>query len=181
MAVVSVEEFAQHMNMTTPQAESSEYRKLAEHLDSAIENVEARVGPLSDVAQTYPVHASGKYLVLPVTHVTQVTTLVDPSGNTVTLNPANVDLLSGVITMPYSRTGAWQVTASTREHAASVKLAVKIIAAHLWETQRGRGDATRAGMFGGGGDDTVPNTPIGFAVPSRAADLLAPFVLPGIG
>lgn len=167
---VTLAELTSFMNTS---ATGEDETKLQEHLDAALEWVEARVGLLTGVSREYPVYATGRYVVLPVTHLIGDVTVIDPRGNTVT--PRSIDRLAGIVEVPTAVHGDWTITASTREHGAAVKLAVKIIASHLWETQRGRGSgAPRDAMMAGGGVDATAGR--GYAIPHRAADLLKPFL-----
>lgn len=154
-------------------------RTLAESLAAAVEWVETQVGPLDSVTRDYTVYPSGRALVLPDTHLVAVTAIADPDGRAVTI-PADVNRLAGVITFPGRlRGGEWTVTATSREHGSAVALAVKIIAAHLFDVKRGgSNDGPRAEIFNpvNGGQPGGGRT--GFAVPSRAVQLLAPFRRP---
>lgn len=168
---VSIAELKAHMHFSPTGPEED---RLQEHLDAALEWVEARVGLLSGVGRDYSVYAAGRYVVLPVTHLTGDVTVTDPNGNTVT--PRSLDRLAGIVEVSGAVRGDWTVNASTREHGKAVKLAVMIIASHLWETQRGRdAGAPRSAMLAAGGMDVTP-TGSGYAIPNRARDLLKPFL-----
>lgn len=172
---VTVAEFANHMNKPDPDPEDQ--AKLQDHLDAALEWVTEKVGPLTGVAQDFAVFTGGRFLVLPATHLLAVVSVTDPFGNDVTIAAQKIDRLAGIIEVPRSVSGEWTVRASTREHGKAVRLAVLIIASHLYETQRGRaGNAPRDAMHASGGMEGG-STPVGFAIPNRAADLLAPFVI----
>lgn len=153
-------------------------RKLAEEcLSAAIEYTASKVGPLEPAGEdegltvTREVYPSGRFLVLPVTHLTGTITVEDPDGAAVT--PRDVNALAGVIELPYAPRSSrpWRVRSTSREHGASVKLAVKIIAAHLWQLQRRQPGTAATAAYQVG--DAAPKT--GFAIPARAAQLLAPF------
>ncbi|MGN8245240.1 hypothetical protein ACTHAM_002359 [Cellulomonas soli] len=173
---VTVQAVADHMRMTLS-ADEGELAKLTEHTASALEWAVSEVGPLGEVSQTIDVQQSGRYLVLPMTHLAEVTSVIDPSGAEVAVTAAQVDRLAGIITVPHLRAGDWRVAVRTDQQRASVSLAVKIVAAHLWETQRGKGDPQRRQMMAGQDDQLAP-TRVGFAVPRRAAQLIAPFRIP---
>jgi|GEM_PF-1442638 len=183
MALVTPAEVASHLNIT-PSPTGAELTKLTEHTTAALEYVESQCGPLGDAEGdelTFSVRPSGDSLVLPAARLAAVTEVRDPDDALVDVAPAQVDLLAGVVErVPVSGPGTWQVTVTLEGRGASLKLAVKIIAGHLWETQRGRTDPHRAAMHANGGDrDRVPVSPTGFAIPARAAQLISPFVLPG--
>lgn len=152
-------------------AEGAEATLLQTVLDAAIENVESRVGPLAAAEVEYAVRPNGCNLVLPVTHLTSVGDVTDPDGNVIDVDQLDTNLLSGIVSVPYVRRGTWTVAATSTAAGASLKLAVQIIASHLWEVQRGGG--SRPG-FGQPVTDGAP-VRMGFAIPARAAELIAPF------
>lgn len=147
---------------------------LQEVLDAALENVISRVGPLDSAARIYVVYPSGRCLVLPDTHLVSVGPVTDPAGNVISADQLDCNLLSGIVTVPSVRAGQWTVEATSREHASSIRLAIKIIASHLWDTQRG---SPSSGNRPGFGQPVTDGSPVrmGFAIPARAAELLAPF------
>jgi len=146
---------------------------LVEHLQSAIDLVEAELGDVltaSGVGREFAVYADGTHLILPVTRLVEVTEVVGPDGDVV--EPAAVNLLAGVVVLPRSAPGTYTVTATVRDHSDALRLAVKITAAHLVATAP-RGSAERgAGRFTStpGADEMVPT---GFALPRRAEQLIA--------
>jgi len=145
------------------------YTQVQDVLDATLEHVASIVGPAG--APTVSVRPTGYRLILPATHLAVLGAVTDPLGAVVT--PTDVDLAAGVVTLGTVVTpGAYTVTL-TRTTSASVDEAVRIIAKHLWETRRGRAgrDAAMAQ-----GDEQVP---MGFAIPRRAAELLAPLTVPG--
>ncbi|MCR6647791.1 MAG: hypothetical protein NVV70_06485 [Cellulomonas sp.] len=179
-ALVTVKQLADFINAPEYAADvkAEPGRTLKESLDATVEWVETQVGPLDSVARDYTVYPDGRALVLPDTHLVAVTAIVDPDGHPVTI-PTDVNRLAGVITFPGRlRRGEWTVTAQSREHGSAVSLAVKIIAAHLFDVKRGgNADGPRASIFDPvNGGSTGGKT--GFAIPARAAQLLAPFRRP---
>jgi hypothetical protein len=66
-------------------------------------------------------------------------------------------------------------TSGRADLPAAIRLAVLVIAEHLWETQRG---AAPVGPLSG--DDTFPTPGLGFAIPNRALELLAPYRRPAV-
>lgn len=173
---VALDELADFLNAEQLKTAGPDRDQLQEVLDAAIEQVEDRVGPLDSAVVQYKVHATGKSLVLPTTHLSSVTAVTDPDGVAVPLEDLDLNLLSGIVTLrtaARSRRGAYTVAATPRGGAASVRLAVKIIASHLWEVKRG--SAAGGGRFAQPVADATPAPGRGFAIPSRAAQLLAPF------
>lgn len=153
---------------------------LDEALNAALEWVTDQVGPIESVARQYVVWPSGHSLVLNDDHLVSVESIEDPDGNTVDVPAKRVNLLAGVIEVqPRGRItrGPWLVSATTRNHGDSVRMAVKIIASHLFDVHRGRAAAgSAAGYLANAqpvGDGTMGT---GYAIPRRAEHLLAPFV-----
>lgn len=172
---VTVDELADFMKAPSLKTAGPDRDLLQETLDAAIEVVEHRVGPVDSATPTFKVHANGKHLVLPATRLTNVTAITDPDGVDVPLEQAELNLLSGIVTLrSASRRGAYTVAVSTRESSASLRQAVKIIASHIWDVQRGSAaGGNRPGFVQPATDGTVVGR--GYAIPSRAAELLAPF------
>lgn len=173
---VTLSELAAWMNAPSLATDEA----LGEALDSALEWVTEEVGPIKSVAREYVVWPSGHSLVLNDDHLVSVTSIEDPDGNAVDVPAKRVNLLAGVIAVqPRGKLadGPWLVTATTREHGASVRLAVKIIASHLYDVKRGRAaTGSAAGILANAqpvGDGTRGT---GYAIPRRAEHLLAPFV-----
>ena len=93
---------------------------------------------------------------------------------------ADAGLLRGVVRAPRNP-WAWApgpltatYTTGTGQVPASVRLAVCVIAGHLWETQRG-GSSPNALALQSGPEEPIP-AGLGFAIPNRARELLAPYV-----
>ena len=156
---------------------------LDEALDSALENVSEKCGPLDAAERTYEVWPSGRSLVLPDTHLTSISQITDPDGNVHDVPARRINRLAGVIevaTRGRIVMGLWTVMARPREAGKSLSLAVKIIASHLYETQRGRAvnSATEGMMRGATPVGDPAGVPKGFAIPSRATELIRPFLRP---
>lgn len=154
-------------------------------------------GPLGGASRTFTAYPSGRQLVLPAVHLLAVTALTDPDGNPVDLDPSRVNLLSGIIDLPYGGEGAshggrrhygvtgrpWTVTATfAADIPEDLRLAVLIIAGHLWQTQRvaGQGEGRQPGFGGTGGGAPTAGGSTGFAIPNRAQTLMEPYRLPVI-
>jgi len=150
---------------------------LQEDLDAAIEQVEVCCGPVAQAERTYTVRPKRNKLVLPVVMVTAVGTVTSPDG--VVVEPYDVDLEAGIIVLPTwpATEKAWTVGASTGNDVKSLVLAVKHIASHLYGIRRGH-----AALPGGRAYPTVDDATVtvaGFAIPRRAADLMAPYLRSG--
>lgn len=174
---VTLEEQAHFQRITWPIAAAEESADLQEALNAAIEHVEKLCGPITTASRTYLVRPRRDKLVLPVTRVTAVESVTDPDGNLVV--PYDVNLAAGIVELPGEpwTTKAWTVTATTGTDVTSLVLAAKIIASHLFGVHRGSGALPSGRTYPSGDDETV--TLAGFAIPRRAADLMAPYVRTG--
>lgn len=157
--------------------DEDEEANLQEALDVAIEHVEKLCGPVASAERTYQVRPKRTKLVLPVTMVTTVTEVTDPDGNVI--EPEDVDLEAGIITLPTWPVSqkAWTVTATTGDDVKALERAVKIIASHLYADHRGGAGLPGGRAYPTGSEDTV--SPMGFSIPRRAAELMAPYLLTG--
>lgn len=150
------------------------YPQLQGVLDATVEHVEGMVGPQATTTAVV-VRPVRDRLVLPVVRLASVDAIADPDGAAVAVADCDVNLAAGVVVLPSLPVvaGGYTVTVSTTISYA-VDEATRIIAQHLWETRRGRFGA-REGAFASDGDAV----PMGFAIPRRAAELLAPLIVPG--
>jgi hypothetical protein len=173
---LTIDDLAAHLNLpgNVAPADPVERGELQRHLDSALERVGSECDTAVDGVSTVPVSSGGSIaLLLPVVRIDSVDAVVDPDGNPIT--PTRVDVLAGVVWVPVSRSGVWQVTVTATAARVSLELATLIIAGHLYETQRRTRPQARPGAPGPQGP-----TGAGYAIPHRAAELMAPHRLPGI-
>lgn len=155
--------------------------ELQAFLDAAVAVVEAKVGPLSAKSTTETVRTRGPRLLLNRLPVQSVTSLVATAPGTLTY--ATADLTwngpAGTVWLRNggSLCGEWiaTYTAGLADVPANLSLATLIIVGHLWETQRGR--SQRPGLLSPE-DGTAPLA--GFAIPNRAAELMAAHLMPGV-
>ena len=168
---VELPALAAQLNIDVPAAGSSQEAEMQLYLDAAVRYVEHDCGPLvATGTRTYKAYPSGDYLVLSATHLTAVTAVRDPYGQVATVDARDVNLLAGIVKVPAAAAGPWEVDAAVGPAAVEpdLKLAALIIAAHLWETQRGR--TARPGFLRGRTEEDP--IPAGFLVPHRAAALM---------
>ncbi|WP_372728969.1 hypothetical protein [Nocardioides sp.] len=188
MSLPTLTDLKIHQNITT----SADDDELADTLDAAVEVVAGMIGPLetSEVTETHRAVSGSTLLLrrLPAGEVTAVSGRPTGFGSfsDLTLADYEVDVSAGVLRMADGGYfyGDYTVTyTSGRESLpASIRLAVLIIAAHLFETQRRPGFTSDA-PAGFGGVDGVPDASIpgrGYAIPSRAQELLQPYMRPVI-
>ena len=170
----SLDDLKAHLNIT----DSDNDDELLGMLDAAVDVAESIVGPLAgDTVTETHYGLSSDVLVLrqvPVAALVSVSGRLWP-GAAVTsylLSDYELDGALGTLRLVsgYRFAGDVTVTYTTgRETPAAVWLAVLIIAAHLWETQRG------AAPVGPLSTDDGTVSGLGFAIPNRARELLAPF------
>lgn len=162
-------DFAEHINRGDGFADSAYEAEM--QVQAAIDHVESLCGPMTprDVIVSGVVVRRGVW-VPPVWPVLSATA-IDGAGAAVTVA---VDT-AGIVQFP-ARSGPHIVTLRVgREPVpAALVLATYIIASHLWDTQRGKSARPLPSQFGQGED--MARTPMGFAVPHRAAQLMAPYV-----
>ena len=175
----TLDEFKRHINVTA----RGDDIELQATLDAAIGVVEGIVGPLTvqSITETHYGVASA-YLVMRKPRVVAVTDVTAQSPSwygDIPYVAADYQLDSelGVLRLLNGRRFRGDVTvaytAGFDAEPAAVRLATLIVAAHLWETQRG---AAPLPMAGGGEAPVIPG--LGYALPNRARDLLVSYAVP---
>lgn len=150
---------------------------LQEALDAATDIVAEGVdASLTSSTLRLRVRPGARALVLPFTHLQNVQMIIRPDLTALALEEADVDLVAGIITVPRALAGEWQVDVTPRGGMAALSLAVKIIAKHLWGTQRGTQSGGPRGEIDAQQGEVVL---VGYAIPRRAAELLKPYLAPG--
>lgn len=172
---ITVEALRAHLNM----ASTIHDAELTLHLTAATIAVEGRVGPVVARAFTGN-HAAGNGVLVvtqrPLVSVQSVTAADGTAYLTadVRTHPAGLIFRDG----PHCFwPGRYDVayTAGRAEVPENLSVAVLIVAAHLWETQRGAMARGRTlGDMGDGGQATAMAMLRGFALPRRALELLQP-------
>lgn len=165
--------------------------ELVEMLDAAIDVVEGIVGPISGGSVT-EVHrgVNSDALVLrrmPTVALSSISARYGATTSPLAAADYELDADTGLLrsVSGYRFVGDYTVTYTAGRDVlpAAIRLAVLIIAAHLWETQRvpGAGPARAPGF---GGADGIPDMGgsggMGFAIPNRAQELLQPYMRPVI-
>jgi hypothetical protein len=187
VSLPSIDDLKLHLNKT----DDVDDLELTDVLDAAVEVVGGLVGPLDSETVT-DVHygVAGQTLLLrrmPVAEVLEVSSRsVGYSGFTeLTLADYELDTAAGALRMQTGGLffGDISVTYSVGRETvpAAIRLAVLIIAAHLWETQRM--PMQDSGPAGFGGMDGIPDAGSagrGFAIPNRAQELLQSYMSPSI-
>lgn len=164
---ISVDEVKAHANITS-NASDDEVELIRNAAQDAVEGL---IGPVLWRTVTQAVSANSSTVVLNTLPVVSVTSLtLGGTGTTYTLTDGGLLLdvpMRGDMVATYV-VGRARVT-------DDIRMAALIIAAHLWQTQLG---ASPTQLQDGFGDQTASG--IGYAIPNRAADLLAPhLMLPG--
>lgn len=172
MALPDVTALKPHLNI--PAGQTVDDTELERTLGAAIRVVERKVGPLTPipVVEHHLGLALAAELVLRRAPVKTLTSVEVLGGGTVTADQYVLDAEAGIVELAGGRRlhGDYTVTyeAGWAEVPEDIELATYIIAAHLWDTQRVPG-RSRPGQ-------PADQQPLrGFAIPNRAATLLAPY------
>lgn len=172
---VTLAEVKRHLNIDTDDA--SQDMELDLIRGAAQEHVESLIGPVlhRTVTQVAPTSADGVAVLntLPVVSVTGVT----GSGGALTGYALNAS--AGTVSAVWSSVPVTVTYRAGRDSCPdAVRLATLIVAAHLWQTQLGNAPSA---LPDDGLQDFQPAFGVGFAMPARAAELLAPYLLlPGV-
>lgn len=170
---ISLTDLKAHLNITTTvdDVELEMVRAAAEA------HVEALVGAILHRTVTETLTARNGAVALrqlPALAVTSATS----SGAALT---TTLDSSAGLVALNRTVSGAVEVTYTVGRTSVpeSVRLATLIVAAHMWDTQRGNTPSAYPGAAGAV-DETV-TFGLGFTVPNRAMELLSPYLLvPGV-
>lgn len=172
----SLDELKAHLNMTSATDSVGRDMELRKMLAAATRMVEARCGPVSVKTFTEPYGRSPMALAnRPVVSITTVT----PRGGVAEDGATAVDVwdaTTGVVELAAGSIGGGTIVyrAGRTEIPENLQEAALIIAAHLWTTQRGV--SARPGL--GGDDMATPIAGLGYALPNRAEELMAPDAYP---
>lgn len=177
MAVVSIEEVKQHLNITGTASDA----ELPVFIDTAQQIVEDLVGPVEPTIVTQTMYSGGvvslnESPVISITTVTEYGVTVSPSLYVADLTDGSLVRLDGRrwYAAPSSPLVVVYQAGRTMLPAA-LKWAIMEEAAHLWRaTQSQRGGRAR-------GSD-IPDAPTGYALPNRVREVIEPFLLlPAVG
>lgn len=166
--VVTLDELKKHLNISR----NTDDAELLFTLDAAHGAVEGIVGPIRHRVVTETVRTNSRTVVLRFSPIVSVTSLTAGGANvTYTLDP-----VTGLLGDVYA-SGAMTATyvAGRTVVPDQIRYAILIVAAHLWRTQQGAASPS-SGLQGE--EDPFPTPGLGFAIPARAQDLLAPYALP---
>ena len=177
MSLPTLGDLKAHLDMDV--ANNKNDAELTDMLDAAVDVVEGIVGPITakTVTETHRVNAGELVLRrFPVADLVSVTQF----GAEQSVGLFEVDADSGIVRRGdgYGFVGSFTVTYSAGRPTlpASIRLAILIVAGHLWDTQRGTSPSALAlqDPDAGFGAPSVA----GYAIPNRARDLLARYVQP---
>lgn len=171
--VVSLADVKAQINVDTYDTEHDD--ELRSMIEAATEVAEDMVGPVVVRTRT-EVHAGGPLLVLHHAPVVALTSLTPIHPTAVAYLPVDLDLdgATGIVRRLDGGGFGGPVRvvyiAGRRSVPASIVEGVKLIAAHMWDTQRGH-----AGARPGFGEDDLMSAPgRGFLVPHRAMEAFRP-------
>jgi hypothetical protein len=177
---VTLEQLKRELNMSNPTESGDDDGELEIRLAAATRAVEAIVGPMVPRSVISTRTARGGSIVLPVRPVISVESVNGLYGaaSYVVGDLDLGELGAGVVRLAYGLLpfGRYTVayTVGRSEVGENLQLAVLIIAAHLWETQRGRSARARSlGDFDSGNPSQDAILVLrGYAYPRRALELL---------
>jgi uncharacterized phiE125 gp8 family phage protein len=183
VALPTVTDLKAHLNV--PAAVTDDDAELGEVLDAAIEIVADIVGPLeaSPVTEIHSRVSSGVLVLrgMPAADLTAISFRAGLTSTPLTLSDYELDATSGIVRV-VSGSGFYgdyvvEYTAGFDTLPASIRLAVLIIAAHLFETQRMpmQGESFAPTGFGPAAGEVVAPAGRGYALPNRALELLRPY------
>lgn len=180
---VTLDQLKAHLQMTAGAGADDD--ELTMHLEGATDVCEGEIGAILTRSYTERITGTGGVLIASYRPLVEVTSVADVDGTT--YDPADLDVdRSGVIrrlsgTFARGRYDLEYVSGSAEDAAdvpSAVKIAVMIVAGHMWETQRGR--QARQGFIPGEGVTPVDQGALilsGFSLPRRALELLKPYRL----
>jgi uncharacterized phiE125 gp8 family phage protein len=186
MAVVPLDDLKAHLNLPDGVTDEAE---LHEVLDAAVDVVTDLIGPLTPgpVTEVHRNVHSGTLVLrrMPVGELVSVSARYGTAAaNPLTLSDYELDPDTGIVRL---HSGAWfrgtfvvEYTTGLTAMPAAVRLAILIVAAHLYETQRMPGQSRDSLPAGFGGQDGIPDVNLpgrGFAIPNRAQELLQPYMM----
>ena len=180
MSLPTLTDLRAQTNITT----SADDEELQDHLDAAVDVVSGIVGPIDSPASVTETHynASSDVLVLrrmPVGSLVSVSSRYGAVTTPLLLSDYELDADTGLVRLAAGTRfcGTYTVTYTSGrvDLPAAIRLAVLIIAEHLWSTQRG---AAPVGPLAT--DDTFATPGAGYAIPNRALELLAPYRRPAV-
>jgi hypothetical protein len=172
--VATLAEFKTHLN----RSDVTDDTELTFFLTAASQWVEYAIGGPLSVATFTEIHwVDGGTIVPRKRPIATVTSITPDQGTALSSSSYFINTDLGTIQFRYGATCNWHTVVYTAGLSAILdrqKLAGLEVGRHLWEIQNGSaGRGFRA-------DDLIP-TPMGFAVPRRAMELLMPDRMPGIG
>lgn len=167
--------------LNIPQATTTYDAEIQSWIDAIVAGLEKLTGgPLVNrsVVERAEVVDGGTAILVRKRPLVSVTSVVDPAGAALTVTDVDLDPNSGVIrrrlSAPWWTAHRWvtvtYVAGWGAPTPAAFNAAARIILDHLWQTQHG--PSTRPSMAG---DETDTDYGLGFAIPNRAAELLAPY------
>ncbi|MEU4595275.1 head-tail connector protein [Micromonospora aurantiaca (nom. illeg.)] len=146
------------------------------YLDAAVEAVENIIGgpiQVRTITETHRANRAG--IILPDQQPLRSVLTLSYGGSVIATGDYKVDLSAGHLTLGYWGADPYTLVYEAGRDAlpASFRLAILIIAQHLWRTQHGSGRARTA-------EDSVMMPGMSFAIPARAAELLRAGTTPAV-
>jgi hypothetical protein len=169
MSVVPLPDVKAHLNIQG----TGDDAELQTVIDAAEARLSLELGPLSAVTVTKRVATSGSFLLLPVAPAQTLTSITDVRASTaLDLSLVTLDEDAGIVYYADGLTAflspAYDVVyeAGWATVPADILFAIKEQVRHLWETQRGTPLTP---------DDTFDTPSVGYALPNRVLEMIAPY------
>jgi hypothetical protein len=162
---VTLDELKSHLNITANR-DNAELDMVKGAAQDAVTHL---IGPVLHRTVTETVWSRGGIAVLSYAPVVSVTTLFYALTNPVT---ATLHTDAGVLSdVDFNGALTAVYVAGRTVVPDAVRLATLIIAGHIWDLQRGTSPSALQG------EEPEPQMGLGYAIPNRATDLLAPYRL----
>lgn len=168
-ALLTLEQAKQQVNVTS----AVDDEEMQAYVDSATGIVEGKCGPVEPRTVVERVRGRG-VVMLSTLPVLEIAGVQARGGVSVGIDGHDLDGGAGILTGLGPFVGSVTVTyvAGRDSVPPELNLAARIIFGHLWETQRR--PSMRPGM---GQNDAPPQPGLGYAIPNRALELMAPYRL----
>ena len=168
---ISLDEVKEHLNIAPSVTDHD--TELVLIASAAQELVEGIVGPVLHREVVQVDRSLTSSVVLSSAPVVSITSVAYDS--VAYLSPVTVDAEAGIVSgLSGGDNATITYVAGRAECPDAIRLAALIVAAHLWRTQLGNAPSGALPQ-----SDDFPQGPfgVGFAIPSRAMDLLSPYAL----
>lgn len=167
--VVLLDDLKRHLRI--PVSSNRDDAELALVAGAAVDAVEGIIGPILHRSVSETVSPRRGEVLLSTFPVVSVTSLAHDDTEVDHALSGGVGLITGI---DYNATLSVTYVAGRTVVPDAVVMAILIIARHLWNLQRGNAPQAVSD------DEFLPDPGLGYAIPARAQDLLAPYARPPV-